>query len=83
MGIWWPIPIDNNNRLGLGFSNFDKYIFEIGYVKIVSNRKIDARFDIETNTTAAITESIASITKSKRECRIRNLCENYLVVFPE
>ena len=55
-----PIPIDNNNRLGLGFSNFDKYIFEIGYVKIVSNRKIDARFDIETNTTTAITDSIAS-----------------------
>ena len=60
MGIWWPIPIDNNKRLGLGFSNFDKYIFEIGYVKIVSNRKIDARFDIETNTTTAITDSIAS-----------------------
>ena len=35
-------------------------IFEIGYFKIVSNRKIDARFDIETNTTIAVTDSITS-----------------------
>ena len=63
-GIWWPILIDNNKRLGLGFANFDTQIFEIGYVKIVSNRKIDARFDIETNTTTAITDSQGKITDS-------------------
>ena len=63
-GIWWPILIDNNKRLGLGFANFDTQIFEIGYVKIVSNRKIDARFDIETNTTTAITDSQEKITDS-------------------
>ena len=63
-GIWWPILIDNNKRLGLGFANFDTQIFEIGCVKIVSNRKIDARFDIETNTTTAITDSQEKITDS-------------------